>query len=149
MAATTSSTSDHGLITSQKLEEAKQTWADCEKRKQEVRVEMKPLLEHMKQIKNDQSPHIEVLAEHMDMTGISEMAVEGWVIRRKSTKKKAFSEEYLNTHLDSAVVQTLKEQQETTTSMSITKATRPSSSGEKKSAEDKDGSNRKRRRVSN
>jgi hypothetical protein len=108
--------------TTDDLETAKHMWAECEKKKQDVRETMKPLLDAMKEIKSEQNPFLEILAEHMDSTGITEMAAGGWIIRRKSSKRKSFTEDFLNANMSPEQVKSLKDLQEPATSMSITKA---------------------------
>lgn len=139
---------DHVVEEPKDFQKVKQSWEDCERQKQDLRTEMKPLVDAMKQIKNDQSPHLQILIEHMDTNTISEMAVGAWVIRRKTTKKKAYTEEFLNEHLSSEDVEKLKNEQEPATSMSITKAkTVRSDSKEETTSSGKEEKPRKRRRV--
>jgi hypothetical protein len=114
---------------SAELETTKQMWADCEKRKQEIRNDMKPLLDIMKEIKTEQNPFLEILVEHMDSTGITEMVAGDWIIRRKSSKRKAFTEDFLTANLNPEQVKSLKDLQEPATSMSVTKAASKSADG--------------------
>lgn len=127
------------------LDDVKLQWSNCERQKQAIRGEMKPLMDSMKQIKGEQSPYLQTLIEHMDSNDITEMAVGDWVIRRKAIKKKAFTEDFLNAHLDPEDVEKLKKEQEPATSMSITKAVRSAAVA----TESTPNQNKKRRRATN